>query len=87
VGLTQQQAKAIVAHREQKPYTNTGELQLVKGLGIGLSNTIRSLCAVKSNTYSIHVDARFGRIRSRLLGGVYFDFGDKMLLAAVFSGD
>ena len=87
VGLTQQQAKAIVARREQRPYTNTGELQLVKGLGIGLSNTIRGLCAVKSNTYSIHVDARFGRIRSRLLGGVYFDFGDKMQLAAVFPGD
>jgi hypothetical protein len=87
VGLTEQQAKAIVARREQKPYTNTGELQLVKGLGIGLSNTIRGLCAVKSNTYSIHVDARFGRIRSRLLGGVYFDFGDKMQLAAVFPGD
>jgi len=87
VGLTQQQAKAIVARREQRPYTNTGELQLVKGLGIGLSNTIRGLCDVKSNTFSIYVDARFGRIRSRLLGGVYFDFGDKMQLAAVFPGD
>ncbi len=87
VGLTEQQAKAIVARREQKPYTNTGELQLVKGLGIALSNTIRGLCEVKSNTYSIHVDARFGRIRSRLLGGVYFDYGDQMQLAAVFSGD
>ena len=87
VGLTERQAKAIVARREQKPYTNTGELQLVKELGIELSNTIRSLCEVKSNTYSIRVDARFGRIRSRLLGGVYFDFGDKMQLAAVFSGE
>ena len=87
VGLTEQQAKAIVARREQKPYTNTGELQLVKGLGIGLSNAIRGLCEVNSNTYSIHVDARFGRIRSRLLGGVYFDFGDRIQLAAVFSGD
>jgi len=87
VGLTQQQAQAIVARREQKPYSNTGELQLVKGLGIELSNTIRGLCEVKSNTYSIHVDARLGRIRSRLLGGVYFDFADKMQLAAVFSGD
>lgn len=87
VGLTEQQAKAIVSHREQKPYTNTGELQLVKGLGIGLSNTIRGLCEVKSNTYSIHVDAQLGRIRSRLLGGVYYDYGNQMQLAAVFSGD
>ena len=87
IGLTEQQAKAIVERREQKPYISTGELQSVKGLGIAMSNTIRSLCVVKSSTYSIHVDARFGRIRSRLLGGVYFDFGDKMQLAAVFSGD
>lgn len=87
VGLTKRQAEAIVARREQSLYSTTGELQSVKELGVGLSNTIRELCVVKSNMYSIHVDARFGRIRSQLLGGVYFDFGDKMKLAAVFSGD
>jgi type II secretory pathway component PulK len=87
VGLTAKQAQAIVDRRNQKPFTNTGELQMVRGLGIELSNTIRGLCGVKSSNYSVHVDARLGRIRSRLLGGVYFDFSDRMQLGAVFSGD
>jgi hypothetical protein len=87
LGLTKRQVQAIVEYRRQTPFTNTGQLTNVPGISPTLSNNMRDLCVIKSRTFSVHVEARYGRARYRLMGGLYADHRNRLQKSAVFSGD
>jgi len=86
-GLNAKQVESIIDYRTQQPFRNTGNLNDVGGLSIETINNVRGLCVVRSDTFSVYVKARLGRIEYRLVGGVYSDFDFKLQKSAVFSGD
>ena len=86
-GLNAKQVESIIGYRTQQPFRNTGNLNDVGGMSIETINNVRGLCVVRSDTFSVYVKARVGRIEYRLVGGVYSDFDFKLQKSAVFSGD
>ena len=87
LGLTKRQVQEIVKFRRETPFTNTGQLTGIRGISPQLSDNIGSLCTVRSQTFSVYVQASFGRARYRLAGGLYVDHRNRLQKAAVFSGD
>lgn len=86
-GLNAKQVESIIEYRTEQPFRNTGNLNDVGGMSIETINNVRGLCVVRSDTFSVYVKARVGRIEYRLVGGVYSDFDFKLQKSAVFSGD
>ena len=91
VGLTGEKLAALESYRKRTPLKNIGELALVPGVGTEVSKYITPLCVVRSRDFSIRVDARLGRARYRLQGGLYKDetvrTSERLNRVAVVSGD
>jgi len=90
-GLTGEKLTALDTHRKKTPLKNIGELALVPGVGVEVSKYMTPLCLVRSRDFSLKVDARLGRARYRLKGGMYKDelvrTSERLKRVAVVSGD
>ena len=83
LGITGQNAEAIVAFRETTRFNNKSELNNVPGLKKQMVTRMLPLVTVKSDSYSVYVTARLGRTEYNLIGSVYNYKGRVKFLALV----
>ena len=86
LGLTKQQAQDIARYAATQPLRSVNNLHFVQSLDVQLVNNLSAVSVVSSTMYSVHVEARVGRITTRLVGGIFQDLDWNVRIAGVFPG-
>jgi len=86
-GMTMRNALDIVQGRAKEPLKSIRDVTKLVKVDEALATAIYSLCDVRSNVFSLHVNARLGRTSYELVGGLFKTSRGEIKRSAVFPGE
>jgi len=87
LGVSPKAIKQIDAYRKKTPFVHEGDLNKISEIGIESRRAVIVLSRVVSDTFTARVEARVGRARYSLLGGLYRNRKNRVVTQAVFPGE
>ena len=86
-GMTMSLARSLVQSRSEQPFSSISNVVATVKLDEDLVKAITGLCDVKSNVFSLHINAQLGRTSYKLVSGMFKDHRGYVKRLAVFPGE